>query len=103
MSDQGALAYKGDSTEILLEERPSGGDTTGLHMTNFLEACKSRNYKDLHDDIANAAQSANLCHLANISYRTGRKLTIEAGPKFTGDAEATKMLTRPVYRKPYVV
>jgi hypothetical protein len=34
----------------------------------------------------------------------GRKLTIDpAGPKFTGDAEATKMVTRPVYRKPYEV
>jgi hypothetical protein len=24
-------------------------------------------------------------------------------PKFTGDAEATKMVTRPAYRKPYEV
>jgi hypothetical protein len=41
--------------------------------------------------------------MANISYRVGRKLTLETGPKFTGDAEATKMITRPVYRKPYEV
>jgi hypothetical protein len=49
--------------------------------------------------------SANLCHLANISYRVGRALKIEPGPvpKFTGDAEAAKMITRPVYRKPYEV
>ena len=33
----------------------------------------------------------------------GRKLTLEAGPKFTGDAEATKMITRDKYRAPYVV
>jgi hypothetical protein len=35
----------------------------------------------------------------------GRLLKIEPGPvpKFTGDAEATKMVTRPVYRKPYEV
>ena len=44
----------------------------------------------------------DLCHLANISYRVGRKLTIEAGPKFTGDAEATKMISAS-YSKPYVV
>jgi hypothetical protein len=72
-------------------------------MQNFLQACKSRNAKDLHDPLANAVHSAYLCHLANISYRSGRKLTLEAGPKFTGDAEATKMLTRDAYRKPYVV
>jgi hypothetical protein len=43
--------------------------------------------------------------MANISYRVGRALKIEPGatPKFTGDAEATKMVTRPVYRKPYEV
>jgi hypothetical protein len=47
--------------------------------------------------------SADLCHLANISYRTGRKLTVEPGPKFAGDSEATKMVTRPQYRKGYEV
>ena len=73
-----------------------------LHMQNFLAACQSRNYKDLHDEIDNAYLSASLCHLANISYRTGRKLTFDAGPKFANDPEANKLLTRD-YRKPYVV
>jgi len=104
MNDQGFIAYKGEGNEIVLETRPErgGGDTTGLHMQNFLDACKSRNPKDLHDPIDNAHLSAALCHFANISYRTGRKLHIEAGPKFAGDAEANKMLTRD-YRKGYVV
>jgi len=57
---------------------------------------------ELHDGIGNAYISASMCHLGNISYRVGRKLTLEAGPKFTGDAEANKLLTRD-YRKPYVV
>jgi hypothetical protein len=72
-------------------------------MQNFLQVCKSRNAKDLRDPLSNSVLGAGLCHLANISYRTGRKLTLEAGPKFAGDAEATRMLTRDVYRKPYVV
>ena len=80
-----------------------GGDTTSVHMENFLSACRSRNEKELHDPLSNDYLSASLCHLANISYRVGRKLTLEAGPKFTGDAEATRMLTRDAYRKPYVV
>jgi hypothetical protein len=107
MADQGVQAYKGESSELIYQERPErgqgGGDPTQAHMTNFLDACKSRNYKDLHDELGNAFLSASLCHLANISYRTGRKLTLESGPKFAGDAEATKMLTRPAYRKGYVV
>jgi predicted dehydrogenase len=103
MSDQGFQAYKGESGEVIADERPErGADGTTLHMQNFLAACRSRNYKDLHDDIGNAYLSASLCHLANISYRTGHKLALEAGPKFTGDAAANKMLTRE-YRKPYVV
>ncbi len=104
MSDQGFQAFKGESNELIMEERPdrSVGDPTGLHMQNFLAACKSRNYKDLHDEIGNAWLSFSLCHMANISYRTGRKLTVEAGPKFANDAEANKMITRE-YRKPYVV
>lgn len=106
MSDQGFQAFKGESNELVMEERPErgpgGGDATKLHMQNFLAACRSRNYKDLHDEIANAYPSASLCHLANISYRTGRKLTLTPGPKFANDPEANKLLTRE-YRKPYVV
>ncbi len=105
MSDQGFQAFKGESNEVIMDERPergAGGDATGLHMQNFLAACKSRNAKDLHDEIGNAYPSAALCHMANISYRVGRKLTLTAGPKFGNDAEANKMLTRD-YRKPYVV
>ena len=107
MSDQGFQAYKGDSSELIMEERPDrgAGDPTALHMENFLAAVKSRREQDLHDPLANAVPSANLCHLANISYRVGRGLKIEPGatPKFTGDAEATRMITRPVYRRPYEV
>jgi predicted dehydrogenase len=104
MSDAGFIAYKGEGNDVALELRPErgSGDATGLHMQNFLDACKSRNPKDLHDGIENAHLSSALCHLANISYRTGRKLHLEAGPKFAGDSEANKMLTRE-YRKPYVV
>jgi len=107
MSDGGYQVYKGESGELIDEGRPErgqpGGDTTGLHMQNFLAACRSRNVKDLHDPISNAYLSASLCHLANISYRVGRKLTIGPGPKFGNDGEANKMLSREVYRKPYVV
>ena len=107
MSDQGFQAYKGDSSELIMEERPDGGsgDATGLHMQNFLACVKSRREEDLHDRLEIAVPSADLCHFANISYRVGRELKIEPGatPKFTGDAEASKMITRPVYRKPYVV
>lgn len=103
MNDQGFQAFKGESNELVLEERAERGmNTTALHMQNFLAACRSRRYQDLNDEIANAHLSASMCHLANISYRVGRQLTLEAGPKFVNDPEANKLLTRD-YRKPYVV
>jgi GFO/IDH/MocA oxidoreductase family protein len=103
--DQGFQAFKGESNELVMEERAergASGDSTALHMQNFLAACRSRNYKELHDEIGNAYLSAALCHMANISYRVGRKLTLTPGPKFGNDTEANKLLTRD-YRKPYVV
>ena len=50
--------------------------------------------------------SADLCHLANASYRAGRKLAVDAAKgRFTGDsaAEGNQYLTRPKYRAPYAV
>ena len=104
MNDSGYQVYKGEGSEMVAEEKPERGqDTTRLHMENFLSAVRSRNYSELHDGLNNAFHSASLCHLANISYRTGHKLNLEAGPKFTGDPAATKMITRPAYRKGYEV
>ena len=106
MNDEGFQAFKGEGHELVMEERVqrgAGGDSTGLHMQNFLAACKSRRREDQHDEIGLAHVSAGLCHLANISYRVGRKLTLKAGPDFVNDKEATAMLTRPSYRKGYEV
>ena len=73
-------------------------------MQNFLACVKSRQEKDLHDPVANAVPSADLCHLANISYRTGHKLQWDnAHRRFVNDPEADKLMTRNPYRKPYVV
>lgn len=94
--------YKGESHEKVMEEKGSDNPGTGYHMKNFLAACKTRNHKDLHADIEIGAMSADLCHLANISYRVGRKLTLDHSGMFVDDAEANKMLTRE-YRAPYVV
>jgi predicted dehydrogenase len=102
MNNEGFQAFKGESNELVLEDRPDDANTTALHMQNFLAACRSRRHQDLTDEIANAHLSASMCHLANISYRVGRQLRLEAGPKFVNDPEATKMLTRD-YREPYVV
>jgi predicted dehydrogenase len=98
----GFQVYKGESNQKTMDEKAEKGDT-GLHMTNFLQAVKSRNHQDLHADVAIGVMSADLCHLANASYRVGRKLTYdEKTHKFVNDPEASKLLTRN-YRAPYIV
>jgi hypothetical protein len=89
-----------------MEVKKDAGADTPPHMANFLAACRSRNYKDLHADVAIGVMSADLCHLANASYRAGRKLSVDAAKgRFTGDgaADGNQFLTRPNYRSPYVV
>ncbi len=98
----GFQVYKGDKNEKTMDEKIAKGDT-GPHMLNFLAAVKSRNYQDLHADVQVGVTSANLCHLANISYRLKRKLNFDSSAgKFVNDAEANALMTRK-YRAPYVV
>jgi predicted dehydrogenase len=99
----GAYIYKGEELTPSETINASKADDTALHMANFLKAVKTRNYKDLNADIEIGALSAGMCHLANISYRTGKKLEFDSAKlKFVGAPDADKLLTRE-YRKPYVV
>ncbi len=73
------------------------------HFENFIACVRSRNREDLRVEVEDGHLSTSLCHLANISYKTGRKLTFDpATETFPGDDEANKLLTRE-YREPYVV
>jgi predicted dehydrogenase len=99
----GFRVYKGYERELAMQEKPDRGGENAPHMTNFLAACRSRNYRDLTADIELGVTSIALVHLANISYRLGRQLTIDpASWRILHDPEAERMLTRP-YRAPYIV
>jgi predicted dehydrogenase len=70
-----------------------------LHVRNFLDCVKTR--KEPNSDLESAHRVATVCHLANISLRTGRKIRWDPEKEdIIGDAEAAKMLVRP-YRKPW--
>jgi predicted dehydrogenase len=102
MDGDGFQVYKGEKNQKVMEEKATSADTVE-HMANFLAAIRARDYKLLHADIEIGVASADLCHLANISYRLKRSLKFDdATRKFIGDDEANRMLTR-AYRKPYVV
>ena len=49
------------------------GDSGATHQANFIEAMRSRRIGDLRADIREGHITASLCHMANISYRLGRR------------------------------
>jgi predicted dehydrogenase len=99
---RGAGAGGREKYEKIAEERPTPNWDTIPHMQNWLEAVKSRDHTKLTADIEIGARSASYCHLANIAYRVGRPLRLDANGNITGDAEAAALMTRK-YRAPYVV
>jgi len=106
VDEHGFQIFLGDKREPgeSMKHTESEIDDTIPHMENFLKAVKSRNLADLNADVEVGVKSAALVHLANISYRVGRKLFYDAAAgAITGDPAANAMSTRPEYRKPYVV
>ena len=103
LDHKGFQVYTGDKREPGESGKLGDGRAeTKDHMQNFLDAVKSRRKEDLHGEVAEGVMSAELVHMANTSYRLGRKLAFDPSKdKYVNDAEANAMLTRPVYREPY--
>jgi len=102
LDHHGFQIFLGDKREPGPASDPGDKSDTKEHMENFLEAVKSRNHKDLHGEVVDGVKSAVLVHMANTSYRLGRKLAFDAATeKYVNDAQANAMLTRPQYREPY--
>ena len=91
---------EGDNTNSI--ESPVGLDAgDGAHQLRFLESMRSR--KPPVCGIREAHISTASLQLANISYRTGRKVFWDgARQQITGDSEASRYLTKE-YRKPWSI
>jgi predicted dehydrogenase len=101
----GYRIYTGDPAKLTDQakyEEPKKTDT-GPHMANFLKAVRSRKPEDLNADVQIGVRSADLCHLANISYRLGGQLLQfdPAAEKFQN--EQANQLAHPPDREPYVI
>ena len=78
------------------------GDGQGLnnHMKNFIDCIKDRDLVP-NTSIEIAANTARVCHLGNIAFKTGRRLYWDAdNSKFIGDDDANSYLV-PQYRAPW--
>jgi predicted dehydrogenase len=83
---------------------PNAGKGVGLknHMANFIECIKDRD-KTPNTSVAIAANTARVCHLGNIAFKTGRRLYWDAdNSTFINDKEANQYL-KPKYRKPWTL
>ncbi|MGH9339864.1 MAG: Gfo/Idh/MocA family oxidoreductase [Acidobacteriota bacterium] len=81
----------------------SDREETVSQFENFVDCVRSRRREDLYCDIEEGHLSTSLAHLANVSYRTGRKLTFDPkSERFVGDQAANSYLSRD-YRHPYVL
>jgi predicted dehydrogenase len=61
-----------DLNGVKVREFTGGGN----HFENFLKACVSRRYEDLHADVREGHLSAAISHLGNISYYLGESTKV---------------------------
>jgi predicted dehydrogenase len=74
-------------------------DSTALHVQNFFNCIRTR--KRPIADVELGHQASNVAHLANIAYKTGRKLQWDGkNERFADDPHASSMLRRKS-RKPW--
>ncbi len=87
---------KGSTQAQPLPKAGAGED----HFANFIKAVRSRKNADLNAEILEGHYSAALCHLANISYRTGRAVPFaDPTPPVAGDATGADVLEFDRFRR----
>jgi predicted dehydrogenase len=77
-----------------------------IHQRNFIDCIKNSSGSTVsrpNADIEEGHKSTRMCHLGNISFRTGRAIRFDAKTETcVNDAEANRLLGR-TYRAPFVV
>ncbi len=103
MSNRGYQTFMGEKRTPGPTREADDVDGTALHFENFRKGVMSRRVSDLTCDVLEGHLSAALCHLANISYRTGDKLLFDPDKEqFIGNFGANTLLKRD-YRAPWIV
>ncbi len=64
-----------DNDGRVIQEFDDPGAYIAAHFANFIKGVRSRKLSDLNAEILEGHISSSLCHLGQISYRTGRRAT----------------------------
>jgi hypothetical protein len=98
------VAFYGDRATLIIDDdgwRIEGGDGSkgdangngqALHVQNFLDCIKSRKPPTAEIEIGHL--STRLCHVGNIAYRTGKKLSFDAAKESFHESAADALLAR---------
>jgi predicted dehydrogenase len=75
--------------------KEGGGDVgQQAHIRNFLDAIRSRKRESLNQEIYSGHVSSAMCHMGNISWRTGKKLRFDAKTETFDDKTANQHVGR---------
>ena len=109
LGDQGSVVIGNgrwrafDAKGKLVKESVGSYGNDLAHVKNFLDCMRNRG-KPNADLETVGHPSSLLCHLGNAAWRAGRTLRFDpASYTFVGDADANQYLTRPEYRKPWLL
>ncbi len=94
-TEEKAMKYQVPAGGVEVYKHPSTTDKATIrHHENFFDCIRTGNRPIL--DVEIGQRVVTLCNIANISYRTGRKLTFDmATERFIADEEANRMLNDP--------
>jgi len=93
LTNGGWKAYDADG-KLVKEGSSSRGIAQQAHIRNFLDAIRSRKRESLNQEIYSGHVSSAMCHMGNISWRTGKKLRFDASMETFDDREANKYVGR---------
>ena len=100
LSHRGWRAFDGKGNQVSEE---TGDMNNAGHARDFVDCMRTRT-RPVADLETVGHPSSLLCHLGNAAWRAGRTLHFDAETcTFVGDEDAGRYLTRPAYRKPWVL
>ena len=80
--------------KLVKQGESNAGQIQQDHIRNFLDAVHSRKRESLNQEIYSGHVSTVMCHAGNISWRTGKKLRLDAQTETFDDPQANQYVGR---------